>query len=97
MSQILTLKLNDKVFAAIQQQAEAMGISPELLAANLLERQSDRVSNQIMDEVEKEIAPRKKFESHFGEISLSDEIDVDNDSIDADLAMEYSSNYEGFY
>lgn len=36
MEQILTLKLDRNVFNAIQHQAEASGISPELLAANLL-------------------------------------------------------------
>jgi hypothetical protein len=34
MSQILTLDLNDRVFTAIQQQAQSIGIAPELLAAN---------------------------------------------------------------
>ena len=43
MSQVLTLKLNDAIFTAIQQQAKAMGTSLELLSANLLEQQFEQV------------------------------------------------------
>lgn len=38
MSQVLNLKLNDTIFAAIQQHAKAMETSSELLSANLLEQ-----------------------------------------------------------
>ncbi len=37
---------------------------------------------------------RAKFESHFGEIDLGLSTDFDNERIDADLAMEYSSMNE---
>ncbi|WP_414514105.1 hypothetical protein [Nostoc sp. PCC 9305] len=39
MTLLLTLELNDRIFAAIQQQAEAIGVPCERLAATLLEQQ----------------------------------------------------------
>ncbi len=86
MSQVLTVKLNDNTFIAIQQQAEIRGISPELLSANLLEQHF----KQTLDEAERE-AKRERFENHFGEISVSYQMDVSNESIDADLAREYAN------
>jgi hypothetical protein len=68
MSQILTLDLNDRVFTAIQQQAQSIGIAPELLAANLLE-QKFAVLTGLLTNTEQQ-AKRVKFESHFGEIDL---------------------------
>jgi len=38
MRQTLTLELDEKIFAAIQLQAQAIGVSPEHLAATLLEK-----------------------------------------------------------
>ncbi|MBR8828467.1 MAG: hypothetical protein DSM107014_11310 [Gomphosphaeria aponina SAG 52.96 = DSM 107014] len=93
MSQIINLKLNNKIFTAIQQQAEAMGTSPEILAASILEKQFEQVFSETLDEGEREVA-RTKFEEHFGEINLSHTIDVNNESIDADLAREYVNNHE---
>lgn len=87
MSQVLTVKLNDNIFIAIQQQAEIRGISPELLSAHLLEQHF----KQILDESQKE-AKRKRFENHFGEISVNDQMDVSNESIDTNLVREYANN-----
>ncbi|MFQ4144917.1 hypothetical protein [Chlorogloeopsis sp. ULAP02] len=93
MSQILTLELSDRVFSSIQQQAKKIGISPERLAAILLEQQFDQVFKLLLTEAEKEVA-RAKFERHFGEINLGYATDVDNESIDADLAKEYANTHE---
>ena len=41
-----------------------------------------------------DVSKRAKFESHFGEIDLGLSTDCDNERIDADLAMEYSSMHE---
>ncbi len=65
MNQILTIKLDHKVFTAIQQQAEASGISPEILAANLLKQQFEETFKQRINEAEKTVA-RERFERHFG-------------------------------
>lgn len=76
MNQLLTLKLDNNIFTAIQQQAEASGISPELLAANLLKQQFYETFKQRINEAEQQAA-RERFERHFGEISLDVEIDID--------------------
>jgi hypothetical protein len=91
MSQILTLDLNDRVFTAIQQQAESIGIPPELLAANLLEQKFAQVG--LFTNTEQQ-AKRAKFERHFGEVDLGLATNLDNESIDADLVREYASNHE---
>lgn len=69
MTQILKLELNDQIFTAIQQQAEAIGIPPEQLAAKLLEQQFGQVFKLSLAEAEKETA-RAKFEHHFGTLNL---------------------------
>ncbi|MEH1817232.1 MAG: hypothetical protein V7K26_13830 [Nostoc sp.] len=43
MTHLQTLELNDQIFAAIQRQAEAIGVPPERLAATLLEQQFGQV------------------------------------------------------
>ena len=69
MSQILNLELNDKVFAAIQKQAQNIGIPPESLAANLLEQKFSQIDNLLLTETEKENR-RAKFERHFGTLDV---------------------------
>jgi hypothetical protein len=93
MSKILTLEVSDRVFTAIEQQAQNIGISPERLATMLLEQQFAQVFKLLLTEAEKEAA-RARFEHHFGTINLGSGIDVDNESIDTDLAKEYASTHE---
>lgn len=93
MSQILTLELSDKVFTTIQQQAENIGISPERLAATLLEQRFGQAFKRLLTEAEREVA-RERFERHFGAINLGYATGADNESIDADLATEYASVHE---
>ena len=69
MTQSLKLELNDQIFTAIQQQAEAIGIPPEQLAAKLLEQQFGQVFKLLLPEAEKEAA-RAKFQRHFGTLNL---------------------------
>ena len=80
MSQILTLELNDRVFAAIQRQAENIGIPPENLAATLLEQKFSQIFKFLLTDAEKENG-RSKFERHFGAIDLGFSPDLDNQSI----------------
>jgi hypothetical protein len=93
MSQILTLELNDQVFAAIKRQAENIGIPPENLAATLLEEKFSQIFRLLLTDAEKE-SGRAKFERHFGSINLGFSTDLGNESIDADLAKEYSNTHE---
>jgi hypothetical protein len=94
MSQSLTLELSEQVFVAIQQQAQAVGISPAQLAATLLEQQFPQTFKLLLDSAEQNVA-RSRFERHFGTLELDNSIDLDNESIDTDLAREYASNHEG--
>jgi hypothetical protein len=93
MSQILTLELNDQVFAAIRRQAENIGIPPENLAATLLEQKFSHPFRLMLTDADK-VSGREKFERHFGSIDLNFAMGLDNESIDADLAKEYSSTHE---
>ena len=93
MSQILTLELNDQFFAAIHQQAESIGIPTENLAVKLLQQNFSQMFRLLPTDNEKTIR-RVKFERHFGAIDLGIDINLDNESIDADLAKEYDNNHE---
>lgn len=93
MSQILTLELNDQFFAAIHQQAESIGIPAENLAIKLLQQNFSQMFKLLPTDTERTIR-REKFERHFGVINLGIDVDLDNDSIDADLAKEYDNNHE---
>lgn len=94
MSQSLTLQLSEQVFVAIQQQAQAIGISPAQLATTLLERQFPQAFKLFSDAAETNAA-RLRFERHFGTLAPGDSTDLDNESVDADLAREYGSTHEG--
>jgi len=97
MSQSLTLELSEQLFAAIQQQAQAIGLSPSQLAATLLEKQFTQTLKLFLDDTEKNAA-RTRFEDHFGTLALNDSIDLDNEleneTIDADLVREYTNTHE---
>lgn len=92
MSQILTLELSDQIAIAIQQQANNVGISPETLATALLEQHFSQVL-PVSTDVQKELA-RAKFERHFGTLNIHNSTNIDNESIDTDLAKEYANNHE---
>lgn len=93
MSQILTLELDDEVFAAIQRHAEAVGTTPAAWVADSLERKYGR-SSHISRQKADEQRGRERFENHFGEVDLGRATGADNESIDADLAKEYASSHE---
>ena len=86
MSQILNLTLSDSTFAAIKQQAAAVGTSPADLVRDLLEKQYHLTSL-------KENA-KLRFEKHFGEVDLGYPSGADNESIDRDLADDYADTHE---
>ena len=88
MNQSLTLTLKESTFAALQQQAKHLGISPELLSVNLLEQQIEKTIDANVHNAPEPLAQRR-FSSHFGQLNLDNTILVDNDSIDADLAQQY--------
>jgi hypothetical protein len=71
MSQSLTLELSEQVFVAIQQQAQAVGISPAQLVATLLEQQFPQAFKLHLGDAEKNAA-RSRFERHFGTLKLDD-------------------------
>ncbi|MEL7225872.1 MAG: hypothetical protein AAF810_00400 [Cyanobacteria bacterium P01_D01_bin.36] len=92
MSQTLTLEISEQAFIAIKKEAEATGVAPAHLAALMLEQKVTNVSNSA--ENSSKSAAAKKFESHFGSLSIAQAMNVDNESIDTDLAMEYAGGLE---
>ena len=93
MSYTLTLELSEQTFSVIQQQAEVEGIVPEKLVAAFLEQRFGQMFKLLLPDAERQVA-RLKFEQHFGTLNPEQAIDVDNESIDADLAREYASTHE---
>jgi hypothetical protein len=95
MSQTLTVELDDQVYDAICNQAEAAGSSPAQFAAAALELRFNGFHHRAdtRTQVEKQAA-RERFESHFGSVDLGHPIGTDNEQIDADLAREYGDPHE---
>jgi len=91
MGQTLILELSEEAYAALRRQAQAAGTSPAHVAAASLERQLG-VTGSLRSDAEKQAA-RERCERHFGEVNLGYPTGADNDSIDADLAREYSSTH----
>lgn len=91
MSQSLTVQLSDEAYAALRRRAQVAGASPSHVAAALLERQV-KGAGALRTDAEMQAA-RERFERHFGEVNLGHPTGADNDSIDADLAREYSSTH----
>ncbi len=89
MSQSLTLELNEQAFAAIQRQAQMIGISPAQLAATLLEQQFPQAFKLLLNNAVQNAAG-SRFERHFGALELDSSTNLDNESVDADLAKEYA-------
>lgn len=92
MSQQLTLEISDEVYADLQRQSNAVGVSITTLIATLLSRQSSIVSKNLPSP-EAHAQARRKFRNHAGAVSLGYATDIDNSQIDADLAKAYADDY----
>ncbi|TVP63717.1 MAG: hypothetical protein EA343_07370 [Nodularia sp. (in: Bacteria)] len=85
MSKVLTVKLSDEVYTALQQQASAVGVSvAELVATSLNSQYSLSVSPKSDAE-----EARQRLLGFAGVISMDYATDTDNESIDADLTKAY--------
>ncbi len=94
MSQQLILELSDKVYADLQQKANAVGLPIAEWIIAVLSHQSNGTSKVLLS-VEQQEEARQRFRSHAGAISLGYATGVDNEGIEADLARAYASEYEG--
>ena len=92
MSQQLTLEISDEVYAALQQKANAVGLSITEWIVAVLNKQDSSV-NQLLISAEHQEQARQRFKSHAGAVSLGYATGVDNDAIDADLAKTYADEY----
>jgi hypothetical protein len=91
VSEVVTLKLRDELYAALNQQAESVGISlAEWIIVGLEQRNSLLI--QPKNEAEKELA-RQRFRRYAGAIDLGYPTGADNVSIDADLVQSYSGDF----
>ena len=94
MSQQLNLEISDEVYADLQQKANAAGLSIAEWIVAVVSYQSSGVS-KVLRSVEQQEEARQRFRNHAGAIRLGYAIGIDNESIDADLARAYASEYEG--
>lgn len=93
MSQLLTLELSDEVYAALQQQARAVGLSVAELVVVSLKRQHGFLDKaDVNTEVQKKEA-RQRLLQYAGAISLGYATGIDNEGIDADLAKAYANDF----
>jgi predicted transcriptional regulator len=78
VSQILSLELSDEVYAALQQQAEATGVSlAELVAISIEQHYGSLTHEKSQAETEKEAA-RQRFRGHAGSINIGYATGADN-------------------
>jgi len=91
MSQTLVVQLSEEAYAALRREAESAGMSPEEVAAALVERQV--AASSLRAEADRQAA-RERFERHFGELDMPSPAGLDNERIDADLAKEYADTHE---
>ncbi|HAA33651.1 MAG TPA: hypothetical protein DCE56_45380 [Cyanobacteria bacterium UBA8553] len=93
MSQQLTLEISDEVYATLQQQASAVGLSvSEWLIASLNEQYGLLTGSPVHTETQDEEA-RQRLLRYAGAISLGYATGIENESIDADLAKAYSNEF----
>lgn len=92
MSQHLTLELSDEVYADLQQQANAVGLSIAEWMVAVLSKQESAVS-KISSSAEQQEKARQRFRNHAGAVSLGCATGIDNANIDADLARAYANDY----
>ena len=92
MSQHLTLELSDEVYADLQQQANAVGLSIAEWMVAVLSKQ-DSIVTKISSSEEQQEKARQRFRNHAGAVSLGYATGIDNASIDADLARAYANDY----
>lgn len=89
MSQQLTLEISDEVYADLQQKANAVGLSIAEWIVATLSRQSSIV-NAALHPAEQQEQARQRFRNHAGAISLGYATGIDNEGIDADLAIAFA-------
>jgi len=92
MSQQLTVELSDEVYTDLQQKAEALGLSVTEWVVAVLGQQENGVINSPVS-AEQQHEARQKFRSYAGVLSLGYPTDIDNESIDADLAKAYANEF----
>lgn len=91
MSQLLTIELNDEIYADLERQAGAAGLSvAEWIVQSLNGQRSS--SKSIQTELQREEA-RQRLLRYAGSISLGHATGIDNDSIDADLLRAYIDDF----
>jgi hypothetical protein len=81
----LDIHLSENAFAALSDEAAALGKSPGELAAKVVESAYSSGQATIKDRDKL----RFEFEQCFGSVDLGQPIGIANDAIDADLARAY--------
>lgn len=92
MSQQLTLELSDEVYAALQQKANAAGLSVAEWIVASVSTQSN-FSSQTLSLAEQQKEARQRFRNHAGKVSLGYATGTDNEAIDADLTRSHAREY----
>lgn len=86
MSHAVTVELAPEIYARLEQQAAAIGISPAEFARQAVE---DRLPRPV------DASKRGSLRKLFGMFDSGDPKSADNERIDADLAREYGRGLSG--
>jgi len=85
MSRTLTIHIEEGTFSRLELEAKVRGDAPAVIAASAIEERFGKEEGGTTS-----MNAQKRFEAHFGKIDLGHPSGADNESIDKDLASEYS-------
>jgi hypothetical protein len=91
MEHELTIKVSDEVYGPLVEAAMKEGRTPEEEAALRLKRSTNA---NLAVRTPRDRQQSGRLEDLFGSVSLGHPTDLDNESIDRDLALEYAATHE---
>jgi predicted CopG family antitoxin len=94
MSQLLTLELSDELYAMLQQQSSAAGLSiSEWIIESLSQKQCSQTSAEQISPIQSEEESLQRLLRYAGAVGLGHPTGSDNESIDADLTRAYANEF----
>ncbi|MBI1747660.1 MAG: hypothetical protein HYR55_13900 [Acidobacteria bacterium] len=88
----LKFEVPDDLYEVFLQMAAKEGRTTEAVALEWLVKYAPKPRPKLSEEERR--AAKKRFEQHFGSVSLGHPTGADNESIDADLVREYDVTHE---
>jgi hypothetical protein len=92
MSQQVTLNISDEMYLALQEQANAVGLSVADWLITILNKQNSLVALSNTESESQQQEAHQSLLNYAGTISLGYATGVENENIDTDLSKAYANN-----